>query len=39
MYLTIGEIPKAIEIYRKATKHYPEDPDLQCRLGLLYLQV
>lgn len=39
VHLSMGNIPKAIETYRKATKHNPEDSELLARLGLLYLQV
>lgn len=38
-HLILGDIHKAIETYRKAVKHNPEDPELLASLGLLYLQV
>lgn len=38
LYLMRGDIAKATEIYRRATKHNPEDPELLSTLGLLYLQ-
>ncbi|XP_064398585.1 Bardet-Biedl syndrome 4 protein-like [Halichondria panicea] len=38
VFLKRGALEDAIEIYCRAVKHSPEDPDLLSTLGLLYLQ-
>lgn len=39
VYLKRGAVEDAIEIYTRAIKYTPEDPDLLTTLGLLYLHV
>lgn len=37
-HLKMGSAENAVEVFKKAVKHNPEDPELLSTLGLLYLQ-
>ncbi|OWF54543.1 Bardet-Biedl syndrome 4 protein homolog [Mizuhopecten yessoensis] len=39
IYLMEGDINSAIEIYKQAVEYSPENPDMLCTLGLLYMQI